>query len=187
MTDQAAPDSFESSLKPLWLQAQSGDEAAYRAALAQIAVRVRSFLRRRLADFPGDVEDLLQEILLAIHLQRGTHDPALPISNWIVSISRYKLIDHWRRKGRHDALHEPFDELDQDQQATAIEETPARRDLNQLFAALPEAQRTAIELIKLEGLSVAEASQRTGTSESALKVQVHRGLKRLADLVRKHP
>jgi RNA polymerase sigma-70 factor (ECF subfamily) len=81
-------------------------------------------------------------------------------------------------------LHEPLDELAERDQPAVHEEPTAQRDLTTLLAELPEAQQQAIALIKLQGLSVAEASQRTGVSASALKVQVHRGIKRLAELVR---
>jgi RNA polymerase sigma-70 factor (ECF subfamily) len=102
----------------------------------------------------------------------------------VYAIARHKLIDLWRRRGRREALHEPLDET-ASLRAPLYEELPARRDLEVLLGALPEAQRLAIRLIKLEGLSVAEASERSGVSVSALKVRVHRGLKRLAALVRK--
>ena len=69
-----APDDFESGLKPLWARAQAGDERAYAEALQRIAVRLRGYLRRRMQSLPDDVEDLVQETLLALHLQRGTHD-----------------------------------------------------------------------------------------------------------------
>jgi len=175
---------FESQLRPLWQRAQMGDDVAYREALGRIAARLRAFLRRRMPSLPDDLEDLVQETLLAVHLQRGTYDPSLPVSAWVLAIARHKLIDLWRRRGRRDALHEPLDELDESLHATSDEEAPARRDLMGLLQALPEAQRVAITLTKIEGLSVAEASARTGVSISAIKVQVHRGLKRLADRVR---
>lgn len=184
MNHDAARDDFESGLKPLWLRAQAGDEAAYREALRRIAVRLRSYLRRRMQSLPDDLEDLVQETLLALHLQRGTHDPALPVSSWVLAIARHKLVDLWRRRGRQEALHDPLDELEDHAMPVAAEEGSARRDLGQLLQELPEAQRRAIVLTKIEGLSVAEAAQRTGASESAIKVQVHRGLKRLAALVR---
>ncbi len=180
-------DDFEAELQPLWARAQAGDDDAYRAALARIASRVRSFLRRRMQSNPDDVEDLVQEALLAIHLQRGTHDPAVPVGRWALAIARHKLIDLWRRRGRREALHEPLDELPERDQPAVRDEPDAQRDLASLLARLPQAQQTAIGLIKLEGLSVAEASQRTGVSASALKVRVHRGLKRLAEQLRKSP
>lgn len=175
---------FEAELAPLWNRAQGGDEAAYREALEAIAARLRGYFARRLPSVPHEVEDLVQETLLALHLRRGTHDGRLPVSNWVYAIARHKLIDLWRRRGRREALHEPFDET-ASLRAPLYEELPARRDLEALLGVLPEAQRLAIRLIKLEGLSVAEASQRSGVSVSALKVRVHRGLKRLAALVRK--
>jgi RNA polymerase sigma-70 factor (ECF subfamily) len=184
MTLDTRQSDFESGLKPLWLRAQAGDEAAYREALHRIAARLRGYLRRRMQAVPDDVEDLVQETLLALHLQRGTYDPALPVSAWVLAIARHKLVDLWRRRGRQEALHDPIDDVDEAELAAPLADGGSQRDLAQLLGALPEAQRRAIVLTKIEGLSVTEASQRTGASESAIKVQVHRGLKRLAALVK---
>jgi RNA polymerase sigma-70 factor (ECF subfamily) len=184
MTVDASPHDFESGLKPLWLRAQSGDESAYRECLRRIAARLRAFLRRRMSSLPDEVEDLVQETLLALHTQRGTYDPTLPVSAWVFAIARHKLVDLWRRRSRREALHDPLDDVDESLLADETNEGPAQRDLDRLLATLPEAQRTAIVLTKVGGLSVAEASARTGASESAIKVQVHRGLKRLTLLVK---
>ena len=187
MPADARSDDFESTLKPLWLRAQTGDEAAYRQAPGLLAGRLRGYLRRRLAAFPDEVEDLVQETLLALHLQRGTYDPALPVSAWAVAIARHKLVDLWRRRGRRDDRHEAIDDVDERLLASDPGDGGARRDLEILLQELPQAQQMAIVLTKLEGLSVAEAATRTGASESAIKVQVHRGLKRLAALVMQEP
>lgn len=184
MTDDSAHRAFEEALRPLWQRAQAGDEVAYRQALERIAARLRAYLRRRMQSLPDELEDLVQETLLALHLQRGTHDPEVPVSAWVLAIARHKLVDLWRRRGRQDALHDPIDDVGEDQLVADEADAGAQRDLGKLLLALPEAQRTAILLTKVEGLSVAEASQRTGASESAIKVQVHRGLKKLAALVR---
>lgn len=185
MVDNAHQNDFETGLKPLWLRAQSGDELAYRQALERIAIRLRSYLRRRMQSLPDDLEDLVQETLLALHLQRGTYDPALPVSAWVLAIARHKLIDLWRRRGRRESLHDTLDDVaEAELTAAGSGDAEARRDLGQLLQALPEAQRQAILLTKVQGLSVAEAALRTGASESAIKVQVHRGLKRLAALVK---
>lgn len=181
----AAPDEFENALRPLWLRAQAGDEAAYREALQRMATRLRQHLRRRMVSLPDELEDLVQETLLALHLQRGSYDPQVPVTAWMLAIARHKLIDLWRRRGRQDALHDPIDDVDGAQLVAATHDEGAQRDLGQLLADLPAAQREAIVLTKIEGLSVAEVSVRTGASESAIKVQVHRGLKRLADRVRR--
>lgn len=181
----ASPGDLESALKPLWLRAQSGDEAAYRQCLAMLASRLRAYLKRRLSGLPHEVEDLVQETLLALHLQRGTYDPSLPVSAWAVVIARHRLVDLWRRRGRRDDLHDAIDDVDEQLLAAEEDDGGAKRDLDVLLKDLPEAQRQAIVLTKLVGLSVAEAASRTGASESAIKVQVHRGLKRLAALVRR--
>jgi RNA polymerase sigma-70 factor (ECF subfamily) len=186
MTSGGIPDdTFEPELRPLWNRAQAGDEAAYREALSRIAVRLRRYFARRLFALPDDVEDLVQETLLALHQHRGTYDGKAPVTAWVHAIARHKLVDLFRRRGRHEALNDSLDELDEALHPTAdVDERPARRDLALLLESLPAAQRLAIVLTKIEGLSVAEAAQRGGVSVSALKVQVHRGLKRLSALVR---
>jgi RNA polymerase sigma-70 factor, ECF subfamily len=148
---------------------------------------LRGFYGRRLAALPDEVEDLVQETLLALHVQRGTYDPTLPISAWVHAIARHKLVDLFRRRGRREALHVPWDDLDDAHHPGVEDEQPARRDLGVLLKSLPQAQQRAIVLTKIEGLSMQEASARTGVSVAALKVQVHRGLKRLGALVKEQP
>jgi RNA polymerase sigma-70 factor, ECF subfamily len=184
---QAAPGEFEAAVRPLWLRAVRGDDAAYRAALHLMAQRLRSWLRRRLHHTPDEVEDLLQETLLALHLQRASWDASVPVSAWALAIARHKLVDLWRRRGRRDDHHQSLDDVDEQLLAATEDDRPAQRDLEQLLQQLPTAQRDAIVLTKVEGLSVAEAAGRTGASESAIKVQVHRGLKKLAELVKRAP
>ncbi len=184
MPKDADQNDFESRLKPLWLRAQLGDETAYRDALESIATRLRGYLRRRMRGLPDEVEDLVQETLLALHLQRGTYDPSLPVAAWVLAIARHKLVDLWRRRGRRDNLHDALDSVDGLALPALDQNFDAQRDVGKLLLELPEAQRQAIVLTKLEGWSIAEASARTGASESAIKVQVHRGLRRLATLVR---
>lgn len=184
MRDEARSTDFEAEIRPLWLRAQAGDESAYRQSLEWMARRLRAYFRRRMPTLQGDVEDLVQETLLAVHLQRGTYDPEFAVSAWLTAIARHKLVDLWRRRGRQDDLTDEYEDVDELQLAANPQEHHARRDLTKLLQELPGLQRQAIELTKIEGLSVSEASERTGASESAIKVQVHRGLKRLAELVK---
>ena len=174
---------FEQQLQPIWLEAQAGDEAAYRRALTLMANRLRGYFGRRLSDMQHNVEDLVQETLLALHLQRGTYDAAVPVTAWLHGIARHKLVDLLRRRGRRQRLFESLDDLTEDLHPVCAEETMARRDLTLLLDELPLVQRQAILDTKVEGLSVAEAARRTGLSESAVKVNVHRGLKRLARII----
>ncbi|MGE0674733.1 MAG: sigma-70 family RNA polymerase sigma factor [Methylibium sp.] len=179
-------DDVESRLRPLWLAAQTGDETAYVAALELMARRLRAYFRWRLAEAPQDMEDLVQETLLAVHLQRGTFDASLPVTAWLHAIARHKLVDLWRRSGRTGAILESFEDLDESDHPVAPSATPAR-DLAVLLERLPPAMRRSIVDTKIEGLSVAEAAQAEGVSESAVKVNVHRGLQRLARLIRGEP
>jgi RNA polymerase sigma-70 factor, ECF subfamily len=182
--DPTEPTDPDARLAALWQRAQAGDEAAYRLALLALAARLRGYFGRRLFGLPDAVEDLVQETLLALHLQRGTHDPRLPLLAWVHAIARHKWVDALRRHGRREALHEPLDELPDALHPVVADEQPARHDVAKLLARLPEAQRQAILRTKLEGLTVAEAARLGGVSEVALKVSVHRGLKKLAAWMR---
>lgn len=173
----------EDRLRGLLVQGMGGDAAAYREFLRQLTVHLRGFLRRRLQRLPDEVEDLVQETLLAIHNQRHTYDAAQPLTAWVHAIAKYKLIDCLRRRAGRDDLTDELDEEHEVFAAADHEAADARRDLAKLLAGLPDKQREAIVCMKLEGLSVIETAERTGMSESAVKVYVHRGLKALAKMI----
>ena len=171
----------ELELRDLFLQALAGDDAAYRVFLQRLAGHLRSFLGRRLFGWPDDVEDLVQECLLAIHNKRHTYEAAQPLSAWVHAIARHKLIDLLRARSVREALHDPLDDVADDLFAASdLDAHEARRDVMGLLEHLPDKQRLPILHVKLEGLSVAETARRTGLSESAVKVGIHRGLKALA-------
>lgn len=156
----------------------------YQSFLRELSAHLRSFLRKRLASLPDDVEDLVQETLLAVHNQRHTYDSGLPVSAWVQAIARYKWVDLLRRRAARDLLTEPFDEETELLTSADADAAEAHRDLNRLLDDLPDKQRLPIRHVKLEGLSVKEAATLTGMSESAIKVGVHRGLKALAAKIR---
>src|SRR5215470_1000867 len=89
----------EERLRELLVRGLEGDAAAYRDFLEDLSARVRAFLRRRLAHLPDEVEDLVQESLLAVHNQRHTYDPNQPLTPWVYAIAKYKLVDLLRRRG----------------------------------------------------------------------------------------
>jgi RNA polymerase sigma-70 factor (ECF subfamily) len=173
----------EDRLKGLLVRGLAGDAAAYHRFLIDLSAHLRAFLRRRLARLPDEVEDLVQETLLAVHNQRHTFDAAQPLTAWVHAIAKYKLIDFLRRRSGRDDVTEPLDEELEVFAAVDNDAAEARRDVAKLLARLPEKQRQAIVCMKLEGLSVVETAQRTGMSESAVKVYVHRGLKALAVMI----
>lgn len=191
--DRIAPESValadmkaaEQRLRALLLQGMEGDAQAYQAFLKGLSTHLRAFLRRRLSTLPDDIEDLVQDILLAVHNQRHTYRPDQPLTAWVNAMARYKLIDLLRSRSGREALHDPIDD-DMALFATNDHDAAdARRDVSKLLGQLPDNQRLPIVHTKLEGLSVTEAAAATGMSESAIKVGVHRGMKALAALMSK--
>lgn len=172
----------EAHLRALLLKGLAGDDAAHRAFLTEAAALLRAFFRNRLRGAPEDAEDLVQETLVALHTRRETYDPNYPLTAWMYAIARYRLIDFLRRaKHRtHASLDDGFDIGDADPE---YEASDARRDVETLLEKLPEKQRRAIQLVKLEEKSVREASEETGFSESDIKISIHRGLKTLMRLM----
>ena len=127
---------------------------------------------------------MVQEVVLAIHNQRHTYDPAQPLTAWAFFIARYKMVDLLRRYGKHQALNVPLDEESDWLAAADTDVGTAQRDVLVLLERLPDQQRLPIQHVMLNGLSVAETTCLTGFSESAVKVGIHRGLKLLAAMMR---
>jgi len=100
----------EDRLRGRLVRGQAGDAAAYRVFLKELSAHLRAFLRRRLSGLPDEVEDLVQETLLAVHHQRHTYDAGQPLTAWLQAIARYKLVDLLRRRARSDAFNDPLDD-----------------------------------------------------------------------------
>lgn len=167
----------EATLARLAGLAQRGDKQAYAALLGAARSWLLRFYRRRV--LPAQIEDSVQDTLLSVHRKLASYDPVRPFTPWLAAIARYRFVDHLRQVYRAEEQSLDHDlPIDSEEEAIA-----ARVSLERLFAALPEAQSRAIELVKIEGRSIAEASQSTGQSESLVKVNIHRGLKRLAAMI----
>ena len=177
----------EAVLHDLFVRGLNGDSVAYRAFLQKLSAYLRAFLRKRLFGWPDEVEDLVQECLLAMHNQRHTYQKSQPLTAWVYAIARYKMIDLLRAKSIREDLHDLLDDELAVFAESATDASDARRDLNALLATLPERQRLPIVHVKIEGLSVTETATLTGLSESAVKVGIHRGLKALATRLRTTP
>ena len=177
--------SEERELKALMLAGLDGHATAYRALLARLSGHLRGYFKRQLiwiGRTPADAEDLLQETLIALHTRRNTYDRTQLLTPWIYAIARYRLIDFLRRvkASTEDLPIEDAPELLVVDDSAAVD---SRLDLQKLMAHLAPKTRQAIQMVKVEGLSVSEASRRSGMSESAIKVSVHRGLKALSLIV----
>jgi RNA polymerase sigma-70 factor (ECF subfamily) len=177
----------EIELKDLMLASLEGDAASYRALLHRLSGRLRAYYRGKFARIgrgAAEAEDMVQEAILAIHLKRHTYDPGEPLTPWVHAIARYKLIDFLRRT-RMSISDVPIDEADTVMAHDDNVDAESTYDVKRLMARLPKNMRCAIEAVKLDGLSVAEAAHRCGLSESGVKVSIHRGLKALAALIAK--
>lgn len=167
----------EIRLKSLMLRGLDGDARAHHALLGALARLLRRYYGRRIGHDAPDLEDLVQETLIAVHTRRASYDRQQPFTAWAYAVARYKLIDHYRRQKVRAAV--PLDDAGDlffDDDASAA---MAARDLDRLLGGLPPRQRQVIQYTKIEGLTVAEAAARSGQSEASVKVGVHRGLKTL--------
>lgn len=154
-----------------------GHPAAHAALLGALVPLLRAFYSRRLNDGGGDIEDLVQEVLIAVHTRRATYDRDRSFTAWLFSIARHKMIDHYRKTRRFTTIEGLEEMLAVEGFETA---SNAQIDVERLLDTLPPKQARAIRRTKLDGLSIEEAAEDAGIGESDVKVSVHRGLKALA-------
>lgn len=174
----------EAKLKDLMLRGLDGDAVAWCCLLQSLRSALSAYYRPRLIGREAEAEDLVQDCLIAVHAKRATYDRTLPFTAWAYAIARYKLIDHFRRTGRHP--HVSLDEAKALSARHTVEDGVVRKDLDRLLGILPARQRRLIEDVRLGGYSLAEAAARHGFTEGAAKVSVHRSMKALANSVIRH-
>lgn len=176
-SDRAPSDDWST----LMTRSQGGDQSAYLILLKGITPYLRALARRRGLG-ADEIEDGVQDVLLTVHAIRHTYDPKRPFTPWLAAVARHRLVDRTRRRiriaARETALTDAHETL-------ALEETNSHerahdvRRLRVAISGLPGGQRQAIEMLRLRELSLKEASAISGQSETALKVAVHRAVKRL--------
>jgi RNA polymerase sigma-70 factor (ECF subfamily) len=162
----------------------AGDNAAFGEVYDEIAPRLYAYLVRQTRN-SARAEDILQQTLLKIHVARGSFVAGAPVLPWAYAIARRLLVDSGRR-GKREVLSAdgegPSDDVPASGQAAA-DDLVAARELAVLVRTeldrLPEAQRVAFELVKQEGLSMAEAAQVLGTTVSAVKLRAFRAYEAL--------
>lgn len=169
-----------------WMRgAIGGDTQAYNRFLVAVAPHLRAMARRRCEQFgapAGEAEDVMQEVLLAVHLKRGTWDPAKPIGPWLSAIVRNKMIDSLRRRGRRVVvpIEDVIDVLEAEQASDGLD----RLDAEQLLRRLKNPQQDIVRSISLQGASIRDTADRLKMTEGAVRVALHRALKALATLYR---
>lgn len=169
---------MEPRLRALMIASLDGDSRAYRSLLEDLRAHlVRYYTARLGAALASSCDDLVQDTLMAIHTRRLTYDRTQPLTAWVYAIARYKLIDHFRRHKLRATLP-----LEDDAAIFARDEADDaahRMDVDTVLASIPDRPADLIRQVKLDGASIAEAAARTGMTESAVKVSIHRGLKAL--------
>lgn len=164
----------------LMVAAQGGNGGAYRRLLAELTIWLTRYFTRRLP--PGEIDDAVQETLIALHRNRHNYIPSYPLSAWLSAIAKRKWIDQLRALERR-AADELTDRISTSDHETAVVSASV---LTSLMAELKPAQARVIYLVKLQGFSLEEASTQTGQSVAAVKVNIHRGIGRLRTLVMKN-
>lgn len=162
----------------LMASAQSGNEEDYRQLLGELSELVSRYLNSRLGGYDF-VEDCVQEVLIAVHEARHTYDARRPFRPWLFAIVRYKSTDAIRRAEVRGRYFSPEDSAQEPATSGPDEELVGGR----LIEGLPSSLRDPLTLTKIVGLSTAEAASRLQLSESALKVRVHRAVKRLRKMM----
>lgn len=175
-------ESLETRLKMLMVAGLAGSAPAHRLLLEAAAKRLRRYFAGRLGTDCADLEDLVQETLVAMHRRRASYDPALPFTSWLHAIARYKLIDHLRRRGIRKQV--PLEDAGSIAAPDDFGPSLAAMDVERLLAELPEKHRAAIQLTRIDGHSVAEAAAIAGQSQSGIKIGIYRGIRRLAERVK---
>jgi RNA polymerase sigma-70 factor (ECF subfamily) len=163
----------------------AGDAAAYRQFLTSLAPHLRAVARSRCRSFgapEGEAEDIVQEVLLTIHLKRGTWDQSRPIWPWVAAITRNKLIDVLRRRGRHISV--PIEDVINDLPAEDRAPDSSARDIDRLLVHLKAQQREIVKSISLDGNSIRDTADRLHMTEGAVRVALHRALKALGAVYR---
>jgi RNA polymerase sigma-70 factor (ECF subfamily) len=169
----------------LMAHAQAGDGASYRRLLLAVMPYLRAMAARHHRE-RSDVEDSVQDILLTIHAVRHTYDPTRPFKPWLVAIARRRIIDRLRAQGRKRARETflaPEHETFVAPETNTREAEPDFRALRDAVEQLPEGQRRAITMLKIQEKSLKEASAASGMSIVALKVSTHRAVKNLRKIL----
>ena len=167
----------EEGLRRLMRLSLTGDKQAYAVLLEQAGKWLARYFRQKIA--ADAIDDLVQDTLISLHRKRASYDPARPFLPWLAAIARYRWVDRLRQTYRH-----ATSEL-QDVHGTESHEdvVGAQISIARLLDQIPPAQAEAIRLVKIDGLSIAEACAKSGQSEPLVKVNLHRGLKRLTMLI----
>ena len=165
--------------------ANGGDNRAYARFLQAVTPVLRGIVRAKGGGLgEASCEDVLQEVLLAIHLKRHTWATDAPLRPWLYAITRYKVVDAFRSRGRK--IDVPIEDFADVLAAEAGPDPTEGADMAKMIGMLDGRSAEIVRKIGLEGVSVAETAQALSMSEGAVRVALHRALKTLAILRERH-
>jgi RNA polymerase sigma factor (sigma-70 family) len=162
-----------------------GDACAYQQLLVLLTVAVRNAARGRARAAGIDAEDVVQEVLLALHLKRSTWICGTPVGPWVAAIARNKIVDALRRRGHR--IEVPVDSVLETLWIDDVETEGQAHDLERALARLNERQREVVRAVSLEGHTAQEVAIRLQMTEGSVRVTLHRGLKALSETFRAVP
>jgi len=166
-------------------QSLQGDSCAYQQLLVLLTVAVRSVVRGRARSAGLDPEDVVQEVLLALHLKRNTWVKGTPVAPWVSAIARNKIVDALRRRGSR--IEVPLDDVLETLCTDDVENEGQAHDLERALLGLNERQRDVVRAVSLEGRTAREVAARLQMTEGAVRVTLHRSLRALAAAFRVIP
>ena len=175
----------ENEWTDLMRSANAGDNSAYHRLLRAVTPVLRAAARRGLARAGQPVdqsEDIVQDILLAVHLKRHTWDANAPFAPWLFAIARNKLIDALRRRGRRIFVN--IDDFSETLPGEAAEETVPPTEVAAHLNNLPKRQRDVLQSIAVDSVSIKDTAAKLSMTEGAVRVALHRGLTNLATKLR---
>jgi RNA polymerase sigma factor (sigma-70 family) len=167
----------DTSIAALMARSQQGDSDAHEAVLRFCLQWLTRYFSGKI--HVDQVQDLVQETLISVHIKRASYDASRPFLPWLAAIARYRWIDRLRKIYRTE-----YADLDVEPEAIDPEDgIAASISIERILQLLPQKQQESITLVKLQGHSVAEAAQMTGMSESNIKMNIMRGIRKLSALV----
>jgi RNA polymerase sigma factor (sigma-70 family) len=162
-----------------------GDSRAYEQLLMLLTVGLRAVVHSRARAAGLEAEDVVQEVLLALHLKRGTWQTGTPVAPWVAAIARNKMVDAFRRRGQRTEVS--IESVVETLSSEAGDEGRNAQDVERMLERLNDRQRQVVRAVSLEGCSAQEAAERLQMSEGAVRVTLHRSLKALAAIFRTVP
>ncbi len=168
----------DSTLSHLMARSQQGDKQAYTQLLTSLQSILQEYLYKRIFD-PSSVDDVLQNILIAVDKAKATYTPSKPFYPWLYAIAQYKVIDYIRQQERKIAKETEFEPISETFCApeTNKETEEAFELIHLALEKLPEKKRNIVTLLKIEGYSIEEVAEKTGISIANVKVTAHRAYK----------